>query len=122
RRSSDLGRTLDRHHGTSGIGKEVLGEIGHERKRIRKSFSKELDQRGLGGQLLKTVPAIKRKKEYARERTINIGQCDQHVIAARPNVQCVGFKHMSAFRARRNRQLFVSVIEVLLREVEPASL
>src|SRR5271169_5419651 len=70
------------------------------------------------GQLGKAVWTFKWQEQNACKRAVNIGQRDQHVVAPRPDVQCICFQRMLSVCASRNRKLLVPVVQILLRKVK----
>ena len=80
------------------------------------SFSKNC--RGLFGGIErgKAFAAFEWQEQDARKRAVNIGQRDQHIRAARPDVQRVGLEQMLAAGPGGNGQFFVAVVEIFLRE------
>ena len=63
-------------------------------------------------------PPSKGQEQNASEGAVDVWQRDQHESATRPDMKCMRFENMPAVGRRRNGQLFVAVVEVLLREVE----
>src|SRR5579859_2250447 len=115
-------RTFDRYHRACWIRKEIIRQVWHERDRVRKSRLEELGH-GCGRiQLREAVVPFERQKQNARKRPIDIRQSDEHKVPTRPDMQGMGLKYVLSPRTRRNRQFFVSIVEILLREVEPVQL
>src|SRR4030088_2885413 len=116
------GRTFNRDHGSRWVSKEIVCETRHQGKCVGKSGAEETDHVGSGCQPVEAVSTFKRQKQDAGKRAVNVGQGDQHATAPRPDVKSVLVKKMFATRARWNRQLFVPVVEILLRKVESREL
>ncbi len=68
------------------------------------------------------VVTLERQEQNASEGAVDVRQRDQHERAARPDVKCMRFENVSAVGPGWNGQLFVTIIEVLLREVEARQL
>src|ERR1700674_3014383 len=96
------GKALDRGHCAGWIREIVVRQFRHQAKRVGKSFLKEPNYVRSCGEARKTLCSLKRKKKNASERSVDIGQRDQHVIAPRPNVQGVGFEPMLTAGASGN--------------------
>src|SRR5258707_11063956 len=115
-------RAFDRDHRSSWISKVIFGERRHQGKCIRKSGTEELDYLGRCCQRVEAIGTLKGQKQDAGKRAVDVGQRDQHVMAPRPDVKSVLVEKMFATWARWNRQLFVTIVERLLRKVEPVQL
>ncbi len=96
----------------------LILKVRHQGKCIAKRLGKE------GFCLLRRLECIKAQgafhgeEEGAGEAAVRIGEGDEHVLAAGPNVQGFTFDLMAAVGARGNVQLFVPVVNVLLLVVE----
>src|SRR5690606_3909243 len=70
-------------------------------------------------QIRKTIFAVFiRKKKRNRKTSIEIWQRNQHILAARPYMQCVFVSSVSAVFRSGNFQFFIAVAEPLLRKTE----
>src|SRR3981081_3486824 len=113
------GRTSNRDHGSRWVSKEIVSERWHQWKYVGKSGAEETDHVGSSCQPVEAVSTFKRQKQDAGERAVNVGQGDQHVTAPRPDVKSMLIEKMVAIRACWDRQFFVTIVEILLRKVEP---
>src|SRR5437879_1210515 len=112
------GKTLDRDHSACGIGKIVVGQMGHQAQRVRETSLEETADLRLIIESSKAVRAFEWKKEDARKSAIDIRQRDQHVVATWPDMQRVSFKLMFAVWTGRDGQFLVAIVEILLRKIE----
>ena len=96
-----------------GILGPLLFEVGHQGEGVGKKFRKK----HLGG--LRSVErgeahrALVREEEGHREAAVGVGQADQHVAGARPDVQGFALDRRGGVGAGRNQQLLVSVVNDL---------
>src|SRR5579885_2025083 len=67
----------------------------------------------------KTVLPFKWQEQNTCKCSINIGQSNKHVIAPRPDVQGMRLDCMFSVDCR-DGELFISVIQIILRKVEPS--
>ena len=107
---------------TRGIGEEILGKIGHHRQRVRKLCLEECSHFALVFERRKAGLTVEREEQDAAEGAVDVRQRDQHECPARPDVQRMCFEDVFPVAVRRNRQLLVAIIEILLREVEAREL
>src|SRR5260370_42249883 len=65
---------------------------------------------------------VEGQKQNGGKREVDGGQGNQYVTATRPDVKSVLVEKMFATWACWNGQLFVAIVEILLRKVEPVQL
>ena len=115
-------RAFDRDHRAGRVVAKIVAKLRHQRYGVREICPEKFQELRFGIEAGKTHFSFSGQEQDAGKCAVNVGQCDQHVRAARPDVQRVRFKNMACIRSCRDGQLLIAVIEKLLRKREPANL
>ena len=115
------GRGFYRDHRAGGIACVIFLELRHERNGVGKSLLEKVLRFFSGVEGREAFAAFERQKQDAREGAVSIGQRDEHIGAARPDVQRVWFQNMFSARASRDGQFLITVIELFLCEIQGAA-
>ena len=112
------GITLHGHQRAGGVGEEVFGERRHQRHRVGEHPVEEGHHVVLRLQAGERLLALEGEEERAGEAAVEVGQGDEHVAAAGPDVQGVLLHAEAAALGRRDVEFLVGVVEVVLLVLE----
>lgn len=93
------------------VGCVLLDKVRHQGQRVRKFPQKQRARRAGIRQRCKTRVPLIGQKQRGGKATVGIGQRNQHVAAARPDMQRGAIKLMLPLTVRRYAQFLVTVIE-----------
>ena len=79
---------------------------------------KKIVYRISGAQFIKAVISFKRQKKRAGKTAVQIGEGDQHICPARPDVECVFFHLKSAAFPGWDCEFLVAMRQVHLRKIK----
>ncbi len=102
----------------AGLRLEFRQAIRHQDARVREVRRHELIDRRGRAEVRETHGAAHGKKQRRGEAAVHVRQRDQHITAARPDVQRLSIQALAAARPRWNRQLLVAVLEVALARLD----